>query len=580
MFTYLAIILLTLTTLGFSLSHLLSSYFFHAKEQELIEKGKVLVQVVGQVLLRTTFDPSILNVLQTMESLIDASVWVVDRQGLIIAASQDGVSLEGFRLSSDDLQEVLRGRVIRYKGQSSYFSEPMLMIGLPVVNASSDTVVGAVFLHSPVRGVSQTINQVKRYLYLTTLLAVILAFALGLYLFRTISSPLREMHKAALGMAEGDFSRRVSVEQEDEIGQLGRSFNYLASRLQNTIDALYQEKSKFERMIFSISEGVLAVDSEGRILLANAPARRWLKDEYVHSSGAKLSDAVVLADLPWVYERVMAEDAVVTQTANLTPQKAIMMIASPIHDTSGAISGVIILLHDISQLHQTEQLRRDFFANVSHELRTPLTAIAGYLQPVIDGTVTDPESVNRYLRIIQDETIRLSRLIDELLDFSRLEAGQLKLEQEPFDLVALVDDVCNQLGVLAESKGVQLERHLPEGKKMVLGDENRIRQVLLNLLDNAVKFTPAAGNVFVRVYEKAGEMMVEVEDTGCGIAPDDLPLIFERFFKADRSRSRRDGTGLGLAIVKSILDAHGVTISVQSSPDTGTKFSFGLPIVS
>ena len=201
MFTYLAIILLTLTTLGFSLSHLLSSYFFHAKEQELIEKGKVLVQVVGQVLLRTTFDPSILNVLRTMESLIDASVWVVDRQGLIIAASQDGVSLEGFRLSSDDLQEVLRGRVIRYKGQSSYFSEPMLMIGLPVVNASSDTVVGAVFLHSPVRGVSQTINQVKRYLYLTTLLAVILAFALGLYLFRTISSPSVRC-TAALGMAE------------------------------------------------------------------------------------------------------------------------------------------------------------------------------------------------------------------------------------------------------------------------------------------------------------------------------------------------------------------------------------------
>ncbi|MDD4518691.1 MAG: ATP-binding protein [Limnochordia bacterium] len=578
MSTYVAIILVTLSTLGFCLSHLLENYFFTAKEQELLDKGQELVKVVGHLVVRTSFDPAIFSVLRAMDSFIDARVWIVNRQGLIIAASQEGFDWEGFQLSSGDLQEVLLGRTITNRGQSKYFSEPMLTVGLPILGTGSDTVLGAVFLHSPVVGVSQTVSQVRHFILLGALLSITLAFGLGLYLSRTFSSPLRQMHGAALAMAEGDFSRRVSVEQEDEIGELGRSFNYLASRLQNTIDALHQEKAKFESMIFSISEGVIAVDPQGRILLVNAPARRWIKEDVDLPIGTKLCESVSLAEMPELYHRVMTEDAVVTQTVNLTPQKALMIIASPIHDTSGAIGGVVILLHDISQLHQTEQLRRDFFANVSHELRTPLTAIAGYLQPVIDGTVTDSESVGRYLRIIQDETLRLSKLIDELLDFSRLEAGQLNLELEPFDIVAVVDDVCNQLGVLADSKMVRLHRSLPGAKRVVVGDEKRIRQVLLNLVDNAIKFTPADGDIYVRVCDRAEGIMIEVEDTGCGILPDELPLIFERFFKADRSRTRRDGTGLGLAIVKSILDAHGLIISVQSKPDVGTKFSFSFPL--
>lgn len=589
--TYLVVIIITLAVLGISLSQLLKNYFLSSKEAELINKSRQIAEIVSAYLLGQVDEKTVHYVLTTLDRFVDARVWVVDRTGLIRLTSnrERGLAREGTgrqrmmrrgnRVFSKDIDPVLKGSVVSSIGKSPYFDVPMVSVAVPILSPGEDNVLGAVFMHAPVRGVTATLNRVYGHLGLGALLAVLLVFPLGFYLSRTISRPLKKMNAAALKMAEGDYSSRVKVHSDDEVGELAGSFNYLAGQLDKTIDALHQEKSKLELMLISMSDGVVAVDKRCALIRVNPAAERLLnlKEENVEGlTACKVMKDIGAGGLLSMLEKTLTSGTGGAETFKLK-NKTVRASVSPIKDAKENIIGAVILLQDISEAEKLEQMRRDFIANVSHELRTPLTAIRGYNEALADGTAGDGKYREKYHKIIREEAVRLERLVNDLLDLSRLQSGKMEIEMEPLDLGGIIEGVVDKLRGEAEHKNILLTADYPENLPPVLGDGDRITQLLIIFVDNAMNYTPDGGEIRVVAGEEDEWVRVDVADTGVGIPPEDLPLVWERFYKVDKARSRsRSGTGLGLAIAKQVVELHGGKVDVESEPGKGSTFSFFL----
>jgi len=635
--TYLVIIIFTLAVLGLSLSQLLKSYFLNSKEAELINKSKQVADITSAYLLGQMDESTAQYILNTLDKFIDARVWVVDRTGLIrltsygsldeeaasvqdtgakrgatakitvkktAAYSTDGYEMNtgcpmdavgeekqlgktgtgrhrmmrrGSRVYAQDINPVLKGSVASSVGRSPYFDAPMVSVAVPILSPRDGNILGAVFMHAPVKGVTATINKVYSHLVLGALLAALLVIPLGFYLSRTISRPLKEMNAAAIKMAGGDYSSRVKVQSDDEVGELAASFNYLAGQLEQTIDALHQEKSKLELTLTSMSDGVIAVDKRGTLTRINPAAESLLRLKEEDVEGlmiCKVMEDIGDGSLLPVLEKTLVSGTGGTETFKLK-DKTIRASVSPIQDAREKVIGAVVLLQDISEAEKLEQMRRDFIANVSHELRTPLTAIRGYNEALADGTAGDRKFRKKYHKIIRDEAVRLERLVNDLLDLSRLQSGKMEIEMEPLDLQGIIEGVVDKLRGEAKRRNVSLSANYPENLPPVLANEDRVTQLLIIFIDNAMNYTPSGGEIKVVAGEENEWVRVDVIDTGVGIPPEDLPLVWERFYKVDKARSRSSsGTGLGLAIAKQIAELHGGKVDVASEPGKGSKFSF------
>lgn len=391
-----------------------------------------------------------------------------------------------------------------------------------------------------------------------------------------IARSLAETTQVVRRMAEGDYTRQLSAwaAEDSDLSLLEQGINATAAQLKLRVVELGQEKSRLEAILRNMTDGVILVDQRRRVTLMNPAAEAMFGVTWAEAQGRdhleithhfnldELLQQVLETGRPEVLEIKRAQPEEQVLEARLAP--------------SG--SGVLIVLRDVTRPRHLEQMRTEFVSNVTHELRTPLTSIQGFAETLLEGALDDPGTARHFVTIIQKESGHLNRLIEDLLDLSRIESGRWKMRKEPVQLRQLAEETVGRLTPRARELGVSLGLAIPEGLPEVPGDSVRLAQVLLNLVDNALKYTPAGGSVTVSARETGPTVSISVVDTGTGIPKADLPRIFERFYRVDKARSRATGgTGLGLSIVKHIVEAHGGSISVVSDVGQGAAFTFTLP---
>jgi len=442
-----------------------------------------------------------------------------------------------------------------------------------------NTVVGIVHVSAPHAWVIRQLRRIAPALATAGLLGLVAAWIIGTGLSRRLTRPLDALSRAAVQLTAGDLRSRAPVGGEDELGRLGQTFNTMAGRLEETIGAISTERTRVEAIIAAMTDAVVATDGTESVLLLNRAAEDLLGVRRRHTLGRRAADVFPAPRLAGMLHEAVAFGRVTAE--ELPPgtagDRVVEVHCAPIRDKDGTATGAVAVLRDVTELRQTERLRRELTANVSHELRTPLTSIKGFAETLLDGAMKDEAACRRFLTIMNGETDRLVKLVDDLLDLSLLESKRVTLELKPVDVSVLVAHTVDKLKPLAQTQHLTLQQSAPPGI-IVPADADRLEQVLTNLVDNALKYTPEGGRVDVRVATADGEVEVLVNDSGRGIGPEDLPHVFERFYRADRSRTRGSGgTGLGLAIAKHIVEAHGGRISVSSRANEGTTFKVTLP---
>lgn len=409
------------------------------------------------------------------------------------------------------------------------------------------------------------------------IIAVILSLLFGYLLSKTITVPIVNLMHKARNIAEGDFTQMAEVKSEDEIGKLTRTFNYMAKELKKTLNEISKEKNKIETILNYMTDGVIAFNIDGEVVHANPASKLMLGVDEFNMTFNEFSKRF---DLCITIEEMLYLEIFSTKEASLSfDNKYIQIYFALSTDEQKKAEGIIAVLHDITVMQKLDNMRQEFVANVSHELRTPLTSIKSYSETLMDGALEDTETAHRFLNVINSEADRMTRLVKDLLQLSRLENEQLQWNMQPFGFDSLVRSSVEKIELSAKEKGQIIECFSIGDKPQVLVDKDRIEQVILNVLTNAIKYTPEGGKIIVYVGRMYSDAYVKVVDSGIGIPEEDIKRVFERFYRVDKARSREmGGTGLGLSIAKEIIEAHKGSISITSQLGKGTEVTVRLPI--
>ncbi|MBF0504000.1 MAG: HAMP domain-containing protein [Candidatus Omnitrophica bacterium] len=423
-------------------------------------------------------------------------------------------------------------------------------------------------------------GQIQKMIAGALLLVFLLSLAFTYIISLVVSKPLNEMAKIARAMAYGDFSHRPSIfYSNDEIGDLSRALSYMSDEIKWKMEQIKLESVKLDAVLSSMFEGIMVVDERGKILLMNPSLRKFFFVDSVPESKTPI-EVIRNAQIQDVVDRILKDkQKLITQEmSTVYPQEQILRInAAPII-RNDIFEGAVLVFHDITELRRLERVRQDFVANVSHELRTPISSIKGYAETLLDGAMADKDNLKEFINIIHQDSNRLANLIDDLLDLAKIESGKMNIVLSPVDIRPILDRTLRVLDKLIKTKKLSISVDTSSNLPKILADDKRLAQVFLNLLDNAVKYTPEGGSIKVRFSVNDQAVVIDVADTGIGIPEKDIPRIFERFYRVDKARSRElGGTGLGLSIVKHIVLAHNGQVSVRSELGLGSVFSFFIP---
>jgi len=512
-----------------------------------------------------------------------ARVTLIAPDGRVLAESERGAAdLAGLEnhAGRPEVRAALEGHTGRALRRSATVEAPLLYVAVPVRDETRT--LGVLRLALPLSAVTASYATLHQVMLAGGAVALMVALGIGIFVAGRVTRPVVEMQSIARQMSEGSFLVRAPTRSTDEIGTLGRSLNVMAGRLREKIQDLEQEQAKITAMLDAMVEGVIAVDGHEHILLMNEQARTMFGLGSSRGEGKPFLEVIRNADLHEIFRAVHAGGAGLAlrqEIAMSSPAQRILGVNAVGLAPAGVEAGVVMVLHDVTALRQLERVRTEFVANVSHELRTPLTAIQGYLETLLSGALEEPENARRFLEIVLRHSERLGRLLNDLTDLSNIELGKVTLRKESVPLDELVASVVAIIGPRAARSGVTVTANTPAEVPAVAADRDRLVQVLINLVDNAVKYTPEGGTVTV-ITRSGGDGTVEiaVADTGIGIPAADLPRITERFYRVDKARSRElGGTGLGLAIVKHLVLAHGGELRIESQEQQGTTVRFTLP---
>jgi len=576
--SYLAVVALSFLVSGILSSQFFSRHYLASQEKEIAEQAKTISEFISQSPREEI--PEILPRL---------------RKGTqILLLSRQELSSPNFPLSEpprppwgrmgreplprEMLEKVLQGETVVFRGFSPRFDQAMLIAASPVLQ--NGEVSSVLLLLSPIVNIEATVSAVRRIILIASAISLVFSLILSYFFSRSLTRPLQKISEAARDLASGNLQRRIEVHTEDELGQLAQDFNYLSSALEETINHLHQEKRETENILLHMAEGVVAIDEEEKITSINPALLKKLKWEGEAPLGLHVAQLFTQVQIQEIFSRALKEGKEEAQEFQIENGDHLVVHITPLKEGE-KVYGAVGVFQDITELRQLEELRRDFLANVSHELRTPLTSIQGFVEAMMDGVIGDEELKKKYLEVIHRETLRLSRLIHDLLDLSLMESKKIEWEVNPLSLPQMIDQVLLKLMPQIEDKKIQIKKDFPSQLPLVLGNMDRIEQVLINLLSNALLFSPPESTVEIKVWEEEKEVAVSIKDQGEGIPEKDIPHLFERFYRVEKSRSReKGGTGLGLAIAKQIIENHGGTIKVESQLQEGTVFTFTLPIAS
>ncbi len=503
---------------------------------------------------------------------------VLDNYAQVVGSSGSQAYV-GRRLIRDEITRALAGNLSDNMRYDPVNDERRYYMAYPIEN--NQRTVGVIYLSGSLKVVDDTLNEVKTILLSGVALALAISFLLGIILTRTITLPIMEVTDQAHEMAGGDYSRKIAVQTSDEIGELGETFNYLAERLSHTIDEMSSEKSKVEAIINNMSDGVAALNGKGHLIQINPSARRLirnlnLKVPTLNYSGFGLLRSLIGSEA--IRRFVRKQEPLTAEISNHNPDCTMQVKIAPFKVDKGKLDGTLIVLHDITRERELTKRQEEFVADVSHELRTPLSTVKSYVETLLDGAAEEPEARTRFLKVLAKETERMVSMVKDLLVLSQMDSNRMDWQKDEVELKSLALEAIGQARQKLSKQLPPIHVDIDQSCSKVFVDRDKIMRVFINILNNALKYTPATGEIKLSASRQERYIKVIIEDNGSGINEEELPRIFERFYRVEKTRSRDfGGTGLGLSIARKIVEAHGGIIWIDSSPGVGTKVIFTLP---
>ena len=508
---------------------------------------------------------------------IDTRITVIQPDGRVLADTNvDPMQMENHRYRPE-VQAALQGQVGSATRLSKSDFAPHLYVAVP----SSARTGWVVRVAIPMAAYQARLREATSVVVLGGLLAGALSLLLGYVFMRRIVRPLEEVGRGLERLERGEFGARVPERSDDEIGTLARTLNRVEERLEATIQSLMGQRNQRDAILSSMVEGLVAVDGEDRVLLANGAARQLLSPAAGEWEGRMLLEVARIPQLvQFVAEVRQSAWPLGTELVVREPRPRYLEVnGAPLHLADSTARGAVVVFNDVTRLRKLEEVRREFVANVSHELKTPITAIQGFLETLLDGgALEDRESARRFLEILSRQSDRLRAIIEDLLYLSRIEYEEREIAKHPVDLQSVVEHTEVNFEHAARARGIELHMRIDTPHRTVLGDASLLTRAVDNLVDNAIKYSPPGSPVQVVLADAGGDVLLQVVDRGIGIPEEHLPRISERFYRVDAARSREmGGTGLGLAIVKHIARAHGGSLEIESRLGQGSTFTIRLP---
>ncbi|URM33854.1 PAS domain-containing protein [Cytobacillus firmus] len=575
LFALLSLILVVLIALGLLLGQLFKSYYlntFDARLQKETEMAASYIEGNGGI------GSISIERINELGDILDVHVTATDSKGRILMDSSIKSETTQNR-HQEIIFEVLKKKSAYESGWEvaggfnlHYYWQPVM------VNGEKE---GYIFLSTKLAEFQKAYQQIWWILAVSLGLSLFMIILLGSRIMARYTKPIESATQVAIELTKGNYRARTYEDQEDETGMLSKSINVLARNLQEMVKSQEMQQDRLGALIENMGSGLILIDSRGYINLVNRPYKEVFNvnpSEYLYKLYYEVIEHKGITEV--VEEIFMTEQKVKKQLiipVNIE-RRYFEVYGVPIIGTNDEWKGILLVFHDITELKKLEQMRKDFVANVSHELKTPITSIKGFSETLLDGAMENKQILNDFLNIILKESDRLQSLIQELLDLSKIEKQGFSLSIQQLDLADVLEDVVAIMKGKAAEKEIVLEYKRVDKPVYIVGDVHRLKQVFINIISNAISYTPNQGVVYISSADTGSTVITEIRDTGIGIEAGEIPRIFERFYRVDKARSRNSGgTGLGLAIVKHLVEAHKGTISVKSEVGKGTAFIIELP---
>ena len=536
---------------------------------------------------QTKANSDIHTILTSINNASISEIEVIDSSGIIRGTSdinsQDEV---GQKTTDANVKAALAGGKYTKNPIEERSGVRYQVVVKPLVSSSGgeSNIIGVVEVRASLETTYDNLNHISLIYFSASLLAVVLGVVMAVIISRSLTKPIAEINDRTTRIAQGDYSGGILARSNDEIGQLAENVNALAVRIEETTNSTEFERRRLDSVLEHMTDGVIATDRRGSINIINTAALQMtgMEDSNV-ALGQSILEVLQIADRYNLRELLDNQDELLLDFSNEERQLIIRAYFSLIQRASGFISGLVIVLHDVTEQQRIEEERRQFVSNVSHELRTPLTSVKSYVDALQEGAIEDPEVAKSFLAVAQDETTRMIHMINDLLELSRMDSGTMKLETEYVNVGELFNYILNRFDMIIANddkpeKYYTIKREITNSQIWVELDTSKFTQVVDNIMNNAIKYSPDGGVITARMIDRKTEVVLSITDQGLGIPKKDLGHIFDRFFRVDKARSRaQGGTGLGLAISKEIIERFGGKIWVDSSEGKGSTFSISLP---
>ena len=581
LFIIFSIILLLANLLaGFLSMHLIRSSYLDELEVRLVSNGRLLEQQLERDKTLHTNNIELRKIVKDYDKVTDSRITIIDFQGNVLADSfVDDREIEN-HLNRPEVEAAIRGEIGRSVRKSKTVDIEMLYVALPMKHIEGQPII--IRLAVDLIEIQKINNTLYRYIGISIAFGILISLLVGYRVINKIIKPIKEMTKATEKISEGHLNRKVYVSSKDEIGELADNFNIMASKLKYTIDQLSNSNTKFKALLTSMVNPIIAIDNKRNIIVINPAAENLFKVEAQDVIGKHILEIIRNNQLDETFKNIFlcnSEKKVEIQIKD--PGFKILKVHTSLiklEDDPTKTIGLVAIIEDVTEIRKLEKMRSDFVANVSHELRTPLTSISGFVETLKSGAIDDEATKMRFLDIIEIEADRLRRLIDDILTLSDIENTKKVFKQNinPSDLIKEVEQIITPIAI---SKNIEISSKIDLDLPSIAGSADWFKQMLINLMDNAVKYTPEGGKVNLAAYTKYNKLVISIRDTGIGIPKQDIPRLFERFYRIDKARTRKvGGTGLGLAIVKHIALSFNATIKVNSDIGKGTEFVVVIPL--
>lgn len=575
---FLIIVIISTLFIGIIAMNVFKNNIYEIKRNNMKTHALAISETIEPYMTSGEKDKEFIRIINLLNSIDNAKIWILNSDKSIINASDNNLDSINY-IDNNQVKEAykelnenaLRGIDQYLEIYNPYYKEDMMTIAVPIKN--NEKIMGAVILNSSTVDLSNSMDKFFLYLILTLIGEILLVGFMGYHFSKNISKPIRKINEAALELTRGHYGIKTNIYQKDEVGELSNSFDLLSLKLEYTIGKLFEEKNKLSNIITSMSEGILALDTNFKIININEAAKNLLLS---NGSKHKLeTNTEAYEGIIQVLEKLNIKtefNSVISNSEKKTilkehSNKVLEFSIASIKSNLNEIIGAVILIQDISEKEKLEQMRKDFISNVSHEFRTPLSIIKGNLESILDGMTTIEDIPNTCTTLI-NETDRLERMVKDLLNLSRLEAGKLEVNFQELDVNSIIKDTLRGLRPLINNKDIKVELFMEELPEL-LSDYDKLKQLLLIFLDNAIKFSNNKGLLQISTHNDKENINITIKDQGVGIPKGEIEYLGERFYKADKARNS-GGTGLGLSIAKRLIKILNGSFSIESEEGKGT----------